>query len=152
MSQDSAPYLYQNFWADFIKYCESQHSILHLPSGSRRKYLSIGIGKTGFSVNPDIYRRSSHVECTLWIDGSKAEAFSGLKSRELEIVDKLRERLDEKPGKVCFAKSQGGRAYKIFESRPCELSNCKAWPAAHEWLKEHSEAYVAVFTPIVKDL
>jgi hypothetical protein len=152
MIQESAPHLYQNFWDEFIKYCRIHGTTLHLNSGSRRKHLPISIGKGGFSVNPDIYRKSQHVECTLWIDGYKAQAFSELKSREPEIVDKLRERMGERLGKVCFDKSQGGRAFKIFESMQCELSDRKAWPAAHKWLKEHCEAYVAVFTTIVKGL
>ena len=148
MIPESAPHLYQSFWTEFIAYCKSTKSTLHLPqSAPRRKYLPFAIGRTGFSVVADIDRGSAQVECTLWILKAKAPTFSELSFRET-IVWKLHEKL----GRVLFAESPGGRAFKVFEFRPCDLSGHQERAAAHKWLKEHCESYVSVFTPIVKDL
>ena len=82
----------------------------------------------------------------LWIDGRTAqEAFSQLRLREDQIKQEL--------GKgIFFEKSPGGRAFKILEKKPCKLAIRNEWGAAHEWLKERGEAYVAVFAPIVRRL
>ena len=41
---------------------------------------------------------------------------------------------------------------KIFEKAIGDVNNRETWPIIHQWLKERGEAYVAVFTPLVKQL
>jgi hypothetical protein len=137
--------LYKEFWTAFIEYCGDQTSLL-MTSAPAQHWLPTSIGRRGFSINLTASKRDKKLECQLWIEARQAKsAFATLLSHREAIVSALGSHVefDEMPTK---------QACKIFEKTTGDVNNRENWPIIHQWLKERGEAYVAVFTPLVKQL
>jgi hypothetical protein len=138
--------LYHEFWAAFIEFARKQHTTLSLPAAAPSDhYLPTGIGKGGFGVNFHINKRPSlkNIECQLWMRGTETESYKAL----LAMRDRINSELKSQP-----EFTETSRAYKIYETFDGDVTDREQWPAMQRWLKARGEAYVAVFTPLVKHL
>lgn len=139
--------LYQDFWNGFIDFCESQKTRLQFTDGTKKySWIPTEIGIPGFGVNLNAVKRSKRLECHLWISFKRSkEAFRMLLQEKDKIIASLgaQTMFDEMPDRV---------ACKIFETSTGDINDREQWPDMYRWLKERGEAYVATFTPLIKDL
>jgi hypothetical protein len=137
---------YSDFWTGFISFCDQSQSTLRMPKNPPDKWwLPISIGRTGYHVNLNAKRKRQDVECQLWIDGPAARtAFAALSVQRANIVATLGEN-------VRFDNDAPNRC-KIYETAPMNVKNKEDWPQIYLWLKQRGEAYVAYFTPLVRNL
>jgi Domain of unknown function (DUF4268) len=137
---------YSEFWTSFAAFCDQSQSSLRMPkTPPQRWWLPISIGRRGFHVSLNAKRKTRDVECQLWMDGPKARAAFGLLlAQQANIVAALGEevRFDNEALNRC----------KIFETSPLNVNNTGDWPKINSWLKERGEAYVAYFTPLIRNL
>ncbi|WP_213806951.1 DUF4268 domain-containing protein [Granulicella sp. dw_53] len=138
--------LYQEFWKEFITFCEREHTSLKLPSSPpSRWWLFVPIGRVGFHVSLNAVKKFKRLECQLWVAGpqAKTEFRELLLSRE-KIVAELGDQ-------VGFDENAPNRC-KIYETSVGDITNREEWPQIHSWLKERGERYVSVLTPLVQQL
>jgi Domain of unknown function (DUF4268) len=138
--------LYLDFWANFIAFCEQEYSTLPLPKDPpNRWWLPMSVGRNGFHVSLNARKKTKDLECQLWIDGREAKtAFSALLAQREKIVGAL-------GSKIRFDDEAANRC-KIYETSPMNVNSREEWPSINRWLKERGEAYIAFFTPLVKEL
>ena len=137
--------LYLDFWQAFIEFC-GEKTTLQLPKPLAQHWMETSVGRSGFGVNLNAGKRAKKLECHLWIDHSRAkDAFAALLKERDIVVNAL-------GSQVGFEEMAGKQACKIFETSAGDVADREQWPTIHSWLKERGEAYVAVFTPLVKQI
>jgi hypothetical protein len=139
--------LYIAFWDGFYDLCNMEGTTLDFTAKQRKNsWIPTKIGRPGFGVNLNAVKNDKRLECHLWIDHSQAaKAYDSLLSQKALITSQLGEQVE-------FDEMEGRHAFKIFETKQCDLNNRTQWPIAQKWLKERGEAYSQFFSPLVKTL
>ena len=138
----------KEYWAEFQK----QLNALGGPVSGNRKpqpasWMSYGIRRTGFSLNPAMNSQKNWIRAELYISGSEAsKRFELLKQQQEEIERELNHPLEweELPDKRdCRI------AYYLRDADPWDEAD---WPRQHKWLAEYLNKMHDVFSQRVRNL
>ena len=138
----------KEYWTEFQKQLNSFGGPI---SGNRKpqpaSWMSYGIRRTGFSLNPAMNSQKNWIRAELYIDGSDA-------SKRFDLLKQLKEEIEQELGNPLeWEELPDKRACRIAQYlRNVDPLDERDWPRQHKWLVEHLNKMHDVFSQRVKKL
>ena len=134
-----------DFWNGFKAYMEESNTKLRMRQPRAQHWYTLAVGRSKFSIFLTTNNQTKQVACEIYINGEKAKAaFSQLIDKKAQIEAAL--------GELEWYELPDGKDCRIKLSRNGDSKDQAQWPNLHAWLKEQSEAFYEVFSPIIKSL
>lgn len=145
--------LQQRFWAGFAEFMEEQHSPLRCTKPSPRHWMSLSLGRSGFSLSAVVSSWNSvtntkgpeiRAELVLSRENSKND-YAALEARKAELTEQVGFHLIwHNPAEKTMC--------RIYTRKDADFTDESQWPGQFAWLKEKLESLHRVFAPVVRSL
>lgn len=145
--------LQQRFWTSFAEFMEERQSPLRCTKPSPRHWMSLSLGKSGFSLSAVVSSWNSvtnakgpeiRAELVLSRESSKSD-FAALEARKTEFEGQLGFPLIwHNPAEKTMC--------RIFTRKDADFTDELQWAGQFAWLKEKLETLHRVFAPVVRSL
>jgi len=134
-----------DFWNAFKAHMEDTDTTLKLRQPRPQHWYTMAVGRSKFQISLTTNSQLKKIGCEVYIRGENAkEAFSQLEHEKSEIEEIL--------GELEWQKLPDGQDCRIKLSRSGDSKAQSQWPELHSWLKDRSEAFYGVFSPLIKQL
>jgi len=118
---------------------------LRLRSPRPQHWYTMAVGRSKFHISLTTNTQSKKIGCEIYIRGHKAKkAFSLLESHKSVIEAEL--------GPLEWQELPEGQDCRIIQYRDGDSKSKPSWPELHQWLKDRSESFHKVFSPLIKSL
>ena len=133
------------FWNAFKEYMTETGSDLRLRTPRPQHWYTMAIGRSKFHISLTTNTQSKRIGCEIYIRGNNAKtAFS--------LLQKQKDGIEKKLGKLEWQELPEGQDCRIIQYHDGDSKKNKTWPELHSWLKDRSESFHKVFSPIIKRL
>lgn len=133
------------FWNSFKEYMTESATDLKLRTPRPQHWYTLAVGRSKFHISLTRNTQADRVGCEIYIRGKSAkQAFS--------LLEKQKNRIQEKLGELEWQELPEGQDCRIIQYFSGNTKLETEWHVLHEWMKEKSEAYFKVFSPIIKKL
>lgn len=133
------------FYNGFKEYMTEAGTDLRLRTPRPQHWYSLAVGRSKFSISLTNNTQTKRIGCELYIRGANAKkAYALLLAQKAAIETQL--------GQLEWQELPEGQDCRIIQYREGDSKNLQAWPELHEWLKDRSENFYRVFSPIIKKL
>lgn len=145
--------LQQRFWTAFAEFMEEQQSSLRCTKPSPRHWMSLSLGRSGFSLSAVVSSWNSvtnakgpeiRAELVLSRENSKSD-FAALEARKAELETQL-------GFPLTWHNPTDKTMCRIFTRQNADFTNEAQWRGQFTWLKEKLENLHRVFAPMVRSL
>lgn len=145
--------LQQRFWTGFAEHMDEQHSPLRCTKPSPRHWMTLSLGRSGFSLSAVVSSWNSvtnakgpeiRAELVLSRDTSKRD-FAALESRKAEFEGQL-------GFPLIWHNPADKTMCRIFTRKDADFTDEAQWAGQFAWLKEKLETLHRVFAPVVRSL
>lgn len=134
-----------DFWNGFKAYMEESDTKLKMRQPRAQHWYTMAVGRSQFHISLTTNNQIKQIGCEIYISGEKAkEAFSQLALKKDKIEAIL--------GQLEWHELPDGKDCRIKLARNGDSKAQAQWPELHAWLKDKSEAFYEVFSPIIKSL
>ena len=134
------------FWKGLVEFAEAEGTFLNFRKPRAQHWYSHAVGRSRFNLSLSVNTLLNKIGCELYIRHLESkQAFAQLMSEKDRIESELGAKLEwkELPLK---------RDCRIVQFREGDIRSEESWPELFAWLKERTEAFHAVFSPLVKGL
>ncbi len=133
------------FWNSFKTFMEESETPLKMRQPRAQHWYTMAIGRSKFNISLTTNTQSKQIGCEVYIRGETAkDAFSQLFMYKDQIESSL--------GELEWQELPDGQDCRIKVVRSGDSKNESCWSDLHIWLKEKSENFYQVFSPIIKSL
>ena len=134
-----------DFWNGFKSFMEESGTSLKMRQPRPQHWYNLAVGRSKFSIGLTTNTQSKQIGCEIYIRGEGAkEAFSQLEQQKEHIESIL--------GELEWHELPDGQDCRIKLSHNGDSKAQAQWADMHDWLKRKSEAFYAVFSPIIRQL
>ena len=134
-----------DFWNGFKAYMEEAGTNLKLRQPRPQHWYTLAVGRSKFNISLTTNTQSKQIGCEIYIRGEDAKAaFAQLQRHQDTIEARL--------GQLEWHELPDGQDCRIKLSRNGDSKSNSQWPELHVWLKQQSEAFYSVFSPLIKQL
>ena len=133
------------FWNGFKEYMENNNTTLKMRTPRAQHWYGIAVGKSKFSISLTTNTQSNTICCEIYIRGSKAK-----KAFSLLLASK--EKIEEATGTLDWQELPEGQDCRIKKATSGSSKNVGERENIYAWLKENSEQFHTVFSPLIKQL
>lgn len=133
------------FWNAFKEYMTDSGTDLRLRTPRPQHWYSMAIGRSKFALSLTTNTQSNRIGCELYIRGVNAK-------KAFALLLKKRNKIEEKLGELDWQDLPEGQDCRIIQYKEGNSKNRESWKELHEWLKDRSEKFYTVFSPLVKKL
>lgn len=134
-----------DFWNGFKAFMEESGTPLKMRQPRPQHWYKLAVGRSKFNISLTTNTQSSQIGCEIYIRGEEANsAFSQLEQQKDAIESVL--------GQLEWHALPDGQDCRIKLSRSGNSKSEAQWQELHEWLKDKSESFSDVFSPIIKSL
>ena len=149
VSEDLSETQLQNikFWTELRDYMNQKNSQLRFPAPSREGFLTLGIGRSNFGMEPWLGRQRKEIGVRLYIGGEDAKVhFRSLEKQSEDIQEEFGEPLEwnELPTYI-----RSTISLRRGDTDPRDESD---WPRQREWLASKLELFDQVFQNRIQEL
>lgn len=133
------------FWNGFKSYMEDNKTELRLRTPRPQHWYTIAIGRSKFQISLTRNTQANTVACEIYIQGEDAkQAFYLIHSNKASVESAL--------GALEWMELPDRQDCRIVQVRQCNAKNKPEWPEIYSWLKERSESFHEVFSPVIRGL
>lgn len=133
------------FWNAFKEYMTENGTDLRLRTPRPQHWYTMAVGRSKFSISLTNNTQANRIGCELYIRGENAKkAFALLLEQRQDIENQL--------GELDWQELPEGQDCRIIQYKEGNSKNKSSWLELHEWLKDRSESFYSIFSPIVKAL
>ncbi|MEY8200694.1 MAG: DUF4268 domain-containing protein [Colwellia sp.] len=134
-----------DFWNGFKAYMEEAETLLKLRQPRPQHWYTLAVGRSKFHISLTTNTQSKQIGCEIYMSGDNAKkAFSLLKQQK--------ERIESELSELEWHELPDGADCRIKLTRKGDSKNLSQWSELHDWLKNQSESFYEVFSPIIKKL
>ena len=134
-----------DFWSGFKAYMEDSGTSLKLRQPRPQHWYTMAVGRSKFNISLTTNTQSKQVGCEIYIRGETAKtAFAQLQEQKPNIEAVL--------SKLEWHELPDGQDCRIKLSHDGDSKEQSQWPELHSWLKQQSEVFFKVFSPLIKEL
>lgn len=134
-----------DFWNAFKTFMEESGTPLKLRQPRPAHWYNMAVGRSKFSIVLTTNSQSKQIGCEIYLRGKKAkEAFAQLEERKDNIESVL--------GPLEWHELPEGQDCRIKLSHDGDSKDQAQWGELNSWLKDKSEAFYEVFSPVIKSL
>jgi hypothetical protein len=134
-----------DFWNGFKEFMSASETDLKLRTPRPQHWYSIAIGRSKFNISLTTNTQAKRIGCEIYIRGKNAKTAFAMLQEKREIIE-------NDLGKVEWQELPEGQDCRIIQYREGDSKNKNNWESLHQWLKDRSEAFYRVFSPIIKSL
>jgi len=133
------------FWNGFKVYMEESDTPLRMRQPRAQHWYTLAVGRSKFHISLTVNSQSKQLGCEIYMIGEQAKtAFSQLEQSKAHIEAVL--------GVLEWRELPKGQDCRISLTREGDFKSTQQWPELHQWLKQQSEAFSSVFSPLIRKL